>query len=84
MRSISQKEYEKIMMYAKIGSVIFAQLCFYIGAFLGIFYFPKDNYYQAVILLIWFMGIAVYVLHYQLVPFFIEKLLKIKIERVDE
>jgi hypothetical protein len=77
---MSKKEYEEIMAVAKNICIVFAQICFLASFILGVFVFPQGIGYQSLLLLMWVIGIAVYVFHYQFVPWFIEKILKIKIE----
>jgi hypothetical protein len=76
---MTQERFKKIMAISKNVCVVFFWACLLSSMCLGFFVFPKEPLYQFFIILMWVIGIAPYISHYFFVPFFIEKILKIKI-----
>jgi hypothetical protein len=78
---MTQEKFMRIMSAAKTICIAFFWACISGSLYLGYFIFPSGAIYQALLLLLWIVGVIPYVAHYIFIPLFIERVLKIKIEK---
>jgi hypothetical protein len=73
--------FNKIMKISKTICILVFQICFFGSMFLSVLFPFKEKMYGVLIILIWILGAVPYITHYWIVPFFITRVLNIKIER---
>jgi hypothetical protein len=78
---MSQEEFDKIMGVSKTICIFVFRICFF-GSILASWLFGlKEKVYGILIILVWILGFIPYVTYGFVVPFFIEKILKIKVKK---
>jgi hypothetical protein len=78
---MTKERFDKIMSTSKTVSVFIFHICFYGSGLFLILFQPEDGMYWALSMLSWVLGLILYATHGLIIPFFIEKVLKIEIEK---